>query len=236
MNMNLLSGKKKPDFAFELTAKDLVYFDVKRFNISDFDKQNDRKLYDLAQRLKTIEKPYYVNLKQMENELNFDLDSAFGVIEKWILQNNLKVGNTLNYENLFNIKITKTKGIKNHVLYSYNGKNPKIHLDKPTSDILSKVRAYQKVIIDSGFPFFVGIDLTFDTLKDPLDYLIQFLGGSCMNIDTKIESFQLGEFYTISEFDGLTGLLIRYNNQFYWLNNPKNDKQIKFRTAKTIIE
>jgi hypothetical protein len=122
------------------------------------------------------------------------------------------------------------------VLYSYSGENPKIHVSKPASDILSKIRTYQEVIIDSGFPFFVGIDLTFDTLKDPEDYWVQFLGGSCMNIDTAVESFQLGEFYVNSEFDGLTGLLIRYNNQFYWLNNPRNTNQIKFRNAKTEYE
>lgn len=57
-----------------------------------------------------------------------------------------------------------------------------------------------------------------------------------MNIDTKVESFQLGEFYDNSEFDGLTGLLIRYNNQFYWLNNPRNSNQIEFRTAKSTYE
>jgi hypothetical protein len=227
---------KTPDFKFNLLTNSSTYFDVKRFNISDFDKLNDRKLYDLAERLKTIQKPYYVHIEQIKKKLEFDLDLAFNVIEKWILDKALKEGDAFNYENQFNIEVTKTNGIKDYVLYSYSGENPKINLNKPASDILSKIRTYQQVIIDKGLPFFVGIDLTFDTLKDPHDYCVQFLGGSCMNIDTKVESFQLGEFYDNSEFDGLTGLLIRYNNQFYWLNNPRNINQIEFRTAKSTYE
>ncbi|MBU2996273.1 hypothetical protein KO500_07495 [Cellulophaga baltica] len=220
-------GLKTPDFAFELTTKDLVYFDVKRFNISDLDKANDRKLYDLVERLKTIEKPYHVHLEQIEKELDFDLEITFEVIRKWLLQNTLNEGDSFNYENLFSMEIGIANEIKNHVLFSYSCKNPKIHISKLASDVLSKVRTYQRDIIDNGFPFFVGIDLTIDTLKDPVDYWIQFLGGSSMNTDTGIESF-----YTNSEFDGLTGLLIKYYNQFYWLNNPKNNRQIKFQNAK----
>ena len=214
----------------------MAYFDVKRFNISDFDKQNDRKLRDLAERLKTIAKPYYVHLEQIEKELKFDLDIAFSVIEKWILQNILKEGDDYNYKNQFNVEITKTKGIKNYVLYSYSGENPKIHPRKLVSDVLSKIISYQEVIIDRGFPFFVGIDLTLDTLKNPTDYWIQFLGGSCVNIDKKVDPFQLGEFYADSRFDGITGLLIRFNNEFYWLDNPKNNNQIKFQNARTGYE
>ncbi|AIZ41137.1 hypothetical protein [Cellulophaga baltica] len=221
-------GLKTPDFAFELTNKNLVYFDVKRFNISDLDKKNDKKLYDLAELLKTIEKPYYVYLEQIEKELDFDLEITFEVIKKWLLHNNLNKGDSFNYENLFRVEIGIENKNRNHVLYSYICKNPNIHISKLASDVLSKVRTYQKDIIDNGLPFFVGIDLTSDTLKDPLDYWIQFLGGSSMNNDTSIDSF-----YTNSEFNGLTGLLIKYCDQFYWLNNPKNNTQIKFQNAKT---
>lgn len=225
--------KKTPDFKINLKSHGSAYFDVKRFNISDFDKQNDRKFYDLAKQLEKIEKPYYLHLEQIENNLEFDLEVAFNLIEKWILQNTLKEGDSFNYENQFNIEVTKTKGIKDYVLCTYSVENPKIHPSKPVSDVLSKIKCYQEVIIDKGFPFFVGIDLTIDTLKNPVDYWIQFLGGSCINIDTKVESFQLGEFYADPRFDGLTGLLIRFNNQFYWLINPKNKSQIKFQNART---
>jgi hypothetical protein len=226
-------GQKKPDFVFKLTNNELVYFDVKRFNVSDFDKRNDKILYELAELLKTIKKPYYLHIEQIKKELSFDLQSTFLGVEKWILQNDLREGNSYNYKDMFRIEISKTNGIKNHVLYSYRGKNPTIHANKPVSDILSKIRTYQKVIIDYGFPFFVGIDLTIDTLKDPLDYWIQFCGASCIDIDTEIESFQLGEFYTNPELDGLTGLMIRFNNQFYWLKNPRSTKQLEFQNIKT---
>lgn len=53
---------KTPDFKIHLATNRSAYFDVKRFNISDFDKLNDKKLYDLAERLKTIQKPYYVHI------------------------------------------------------------------------------------------------------------------------------------------------------------------------------
>ncbi len=221
--------KKTPDFKLSLKSNGFAYFDVKRFNISDLDKQNDKKLYDLAKRLKTIEKPYYVHLDQIEKELEFDLDLAFNVIKKWILQNPLKEGDEFNYKNQFNIEITKIKGIKNHVLYSYSSNNPKIHPAKIVSDVLSKIKSYQKVIIDKGLPFFVGIDLTIGTLKDPDDYWIQFLGNSSINE----ELFQFGEFHTDSRFDGLSGLLIRFSNQFYWINNPKNNNQVKFQNVRT---
>ncbi|MFB0947869.1 MAG: hypothetical protein QMB24_17250 [Spirosomataceae bacterium] len=137
-------GQKRPDFTFELTDKNFVYFDVKRFNISDFDKRNNQKLYDLAERLKTIEKPYFVHLEQIEKELDFDLDVTFKVIEKWFLQNTLKEGESFNYKNLLSIEIIKTKGIKDYVLYSYSGENPKIHVSKPASDILSKIKTDSK--------------------------------------------------------------------------------------------
>lgn len=227
---------KTPDFKLNLTTNSSVYFDVKRFNISDFDKLNDRKIYDLAERLKTIQKPYYVHIEQIKKKLEFDLDLAFNVIEKWIIEKVLQKGDAFNYENQFNIEVTKTNGIKDYVLYSYSGENPKISQNKPASDILSKLRTYEQIIIDKGLPFFVGIDLTFDTLKDPHDYWVQFLGCYCMNIDTNEESFQLGEFYDNSEFNGLTGLLIRYSNKFYWLNNPRNSNQIEFRTSKSTYE
>lgn len=228
--------RKTPDFKAVLKSGGFVYFDVKRFNVSDFDKKNDKKLYYLAERFKTIKKPYYVDLQPIAKELKFDVDVAFNEIEKWILQNTLKEGDSYNYTNQLNIEVTNTKGIKDYILYSYSFENPKIHPCKPVSDIVSKLRKYQEVIIDRGFQFFVGLDLTFDTLINPTDYWIQFLGASCINIDTKVETFQLGDFYTNSEFDGLTGLLIRYNSQFYWLNNPRNNRHIKFQHAKTKYE
>lgn len=222
---------KTPDFKIHLPNNRPVFFDVKRFNISDSDKLNHNKLYDLAKGLKTIQKSYTVLITQTKRELNFDLDLTINSIEKWILHNTLKKGDVFNYENKFNVVITKTDGNTDHLICFLNPENPKINQKKSADDILTKLKAYQEVIIANGYPFFVGIDLTYKTLKDPNDYWVEFLGGSCFHTESNLESFKLGKFYNQSEFDGLTGLLIRYNNQFYWLNNPRNSNHVNFKTT-----
>lgn len=229
-------GSKRPDFLFKTHKDETVYFDVKRFNVSDFDKRNQRMLYELCTRLKTIKKPYYLHVDQLAIELNFDINKAFIEIEKWILNNDLNEGDYYTYQDELKIEIEKTDGIKDHVLYMYSSENPKIHVNKPMTDIISKISSYQDSIIKNGFPFFVAIDLTYDTLKDPSDYWLQFLGGSCMDITSWSESFRLGAFYNNSLLNSLVGLLIRYNNQFYWLNNPRNQVELRFEHVKNNYE
>jgi len=86
--------------------------------------------------------------------------------------------------------------------------------------------------MDKGIPFFIAIHLTVDTLKSPWDYWIFFLGGTYESIDTGEVSFQLGEFYQNQELDNLIGLLIYYNEQFYWLKNPRCKTRLEFKNVK----
>ena len=120
-----------------------------------------------------------------------------------------------------------------HVLYAYSSPHPKVPAVKIKEDIVRKIDSYKETIIDKGFPFIIGIDLTLDTMKDPEDYWLFFHSGSCENIDTNIVSTYLGEFYIDNRLNGLTGILIQYCDTIYWLKNPRNKFSIDFENAKT---
>lgn len=225
-------GEKTPDFLFKIKNEKTIYFDVKRFNTSDFDSTNRRKLYEFCEKLKSIQKPYYIQVEHISDKIESNIDEAFFKAEKWILDETRRKNDFYILNPDLKIEIIKTDGIKDNVLYLFSGNNPKIHISKPKSDIIAKLQTYQNEIINKGIPFFVAIDLTFDTLKDPFDYWLQFLGGSSMDISTGAESFRLGEFYKNEELNSLAGLLIRYNNEFYWVNNPRNKTNIDFKNVK----
>lgn len=225
-------GNKTPDFLIRPAIGQTIYFDVKRFNTSDSDSNNRRKLHELCKKLKTIKKPYYIQVDHVSDKINSSIDEVFSKAKNWITNENRKKDDSCILNAELKIKIVKVDGIKDHVLYLFRGNNPKIHIAKPKSDILDKLKVYQKDIIDNDIPFFVAIDLTFGTLRDPFDYWFQFLGGYSMEDPTGIESFMLGEFYWNNELNSLAGLLIRYNNEFYWLNNPRNKTNIDFKNVK----
>jgi len=225
--------KKTPDFLIKTENNETIYFDVKRFNTSDFESTNRRKLYQFCEKLKSIKKPYYLKIEHISDKIEFNIDEAFSKAKKWIIDKSRKKNDSYIINTDLKIEIVKTDGIKDHVLYLFSGNNPKIHTSKPKSNIIDKIRTYQNEIINKGTPFFVAIDLTFNTLKDPSDYWLQFLGGSLIDISTGTESFRLGEFYDDNELNGLAGLLIRYNNEFYWLNNPRNKTDIDFKNVYT---
>ena len=132
-------------------------------------------------------------------------------------------------ENQIEVYIHSIDGNADHILYFFSPFEPKIHPSKIKTDILQKLLRYKESIIEKEFPFFVGIDLRFNTLRDPIDYWQFFLSGSCEDIDTRTESFLLGEFYKNNALNGLTGLLLKYNQKFYWLKNPRNKFNIKFK-------
>ena len=224
--------KKRPDFLIKTKNSETIYFDVKRFNTSELDSYNRRKLYEFCEKLKTIQRSFYVQVDQVSKNINLDIENAFVEAYGWILCDERKKDDILMINNELKIEIVKVDGIKPHVLYLFSGNNSNIHIAKPKTDVLTKLNNYKEEIIGKDIPFFVGIDLTFDTLITPCDYWLLFLGGSCMDSSTGTESFILGEFYNGRQLDYLTGLLIRYNNEFFWLKNPRNKTLIDFKNVK----
>lgn len=225
-------GGKTPDFRIRTRNEKTIYFDVKRFNTSDIDSNNNRKLHEFCEKLKSIKKPYYIQVKQVSDKIDSNIDVAFYKAREWIIDDTRKKDDFYILSPDFKIKIKKTDGINDSVLCTIIINKPRIHIKKPISDILDKVKTYQNEIINKEIPFFVAIDLTTDTLKNPFDYWLQFLGRSSMDISAGVESFRLGEFYNNKELNGLVGLLIRYNYEFYWINNPRNKTKIDFKNAK----
>lgn len=216
-------GTQTPDFQVTIN-KTNCFCDVKKFNLSESDQQNRSLLNNLLSRLKSIEPNTYVSLNQLDLGLDFNIESAVSEISDWL--KNAKLGDIYILDSQIKIEIIKSRTNSDHILSTSNPSNPIINESKIKSIIIEKLNRYESIAKTN--PFFICIDQTFTTLREPHDYLIKFLGGSCENIDTGAECFQLGDYYNDSKLNLLAGILLLYNTEYYWLPNPRCIFKIDF--------
>ncbi len=222
-----IAQNKTPDFGLEINNSN-TFFDVKRFNISDNDKEDGYILSDLCNELELIKKPYAIDVQQISKSLEIDVDLAKQEIEKWLLSDEITPYSSYIYDDQLQIDIIGVHDSCENIIFMFTPNTPKIHPSKIKSDIIKKLESYNEAIIESNIPFFVAIDLTFDTLIDPRDYMYFFMASPSIN-----NSYVLGEFYNDKKLNGLTGILISYNTKFYWINNPRNSFEICFKNTET---
>jgi len=94
--------------------------------------------------------------------------------------------------------------------------------------VMDKLTYYRTSIINNGYPFFVCIDLLFDSMIEPEDFIMKYRGTGVLDIDDGSESTLLGEFYFDEHYSKLLGLLIRYNGGFFWIRNYRQPDYLKF--------
>lgn len=218
-----LNGKT-PDFLINDFS---AICEVKKFNISEFDQNNGDRLNELFTAIGKLESEIYVAIQQLTTCLDFHTESVVNEFSNWLNFTKRDIRENFIYQNQIKLEILKVDTGYPKILSMISPENPKIHPFKIESDILEKLHKYEE--ISKKQPFIICVDLSFDTLRDPHDYWLKFLGGSCIEIDTNLESFFLGEFYENINYNSLSGILIRYNLNFYWLKNPRNEYHIPFQ-------
>ena len=226
----------KPDIRIKINQQEIIG-DIKRFNLSEQDQIKEDFFYQLARKIKKIQKPYHVRIRQIKSfdYKTKDLDSIITDFNIWVDRKDIKIGEIFNFENLFSIEIIKLNGIRDYIVWtSYNTLKNKINPNKILNIINDKITSYEDVFIDKGFPFFVCIDLTFEVLIEPEDFEERYLGDYSLNIDDSTEAFTLGEFYNDNSFSKIIGILIRYNGDFFWIKNPRHPEYINFKTTRDL--
>lgn len=215
---------KTPDFLINDFS---AICEVKKFNISEFDQNNSDRLYELFKAIGKLESEINVAIHQLTRCLDFHTESVINEFSNWLNYTKRNIRENFIYQNQIKLEILKVETGHPKILSMISPENPKIHPLKIESDILEKLYKYEG--ISKKQPFIICVDLQFDTLRDPHDYWLKFLGGSCIDIDTNVESFLLGEFYENTNYNSLSGILIRYNLNFYWIKNPRNEYHIPFQ-------
>lgn len=222
---------KTPDFLIHTDNKINLICDVKRFNISTQDESDKKIIRALTNKLKNIKIRKYILITQLKRGLTFDLESLFNTIHSKLLNKELeKKGDCYNHNNELEISILiENEGINNNLLCLTHWLNPSVNLIKLKSIVREKINSYSG-ILNNNSSFFIGIDLTFSTQLDPSDYWKIFNGYSAIEPNGQ-KSFDLGEFYTNYDFKNLSGILILFNENFYWLENKTRAGKIRFLNA-----
>lgn len=225
----------KPDIRIKLNEQEVIG-DIKRFNLSESDQIKEDFFYRLARNLKSINKPYYVRIKQTKPFAysTVDVDEIKHDFMIWVSKENINVGDTFYFKDMFSIEVTKLNGIRDYILYSYSTLDNKINPNKILNIIRDKITAYEEAFIDKGIPFFICVDMVFEAMIDPEEFEVKYLGGLSLNINDSTESFDLGKFYNDTKFGKIIGILLRYNGDFYWVKNPRHQKVLNFKTTKEI--
>jgi hypothetical protein len=211
---------KTPDLQIKLKGVNVIG-DVKRFNLREDDQIKERFFYELATQLQTIQFPYYVHIKQLRDfsyEL-FEILKIANDFQNWLLSETVKIGSVYNFQDIITIELTNLTGIENNILFSYQTLENIISPNKAVYIIKDKLNYYLESIVHKGYPFFVCVDLLFDSSLNPQTFEIIFQGESALNIDTGVESFILGEFYFNEIYSKFIGILIRYNGKYTWIRN-----------------
>lgn len=223
---------KKPDLKF-LYGNRIIISDVKRFNLSEEDQKKTDFFYNLVTLLKSINKPYIVRISQ-NKDFNYDTTEVKEVCNKfdlWINSNNTLIGEVFNYHDLLSIEIVKPNIKTNFIQFgSYSMNNNKINPNKIRSIVKEKIDAYKETFIDIGIPFFVCIDIVFETLIEPCDFENRFHGNLTLNIRELNKTNRHGQFHN-EDFNKILGLLIRYNGNFYWIQSPNYKDIFNFTTT-----
>jgi hypothetical protein len=225
----------KPDIRIKLDNQEIIG-DIKRFNLSDCDQIKEDFFYRLASSLKSIYKPYYVFINQIK-PFNYDtvnVDEIKNDFKVWVSRENIIFGDIFIFQDLFSIEVTNLNGVRDYILYSYSTLDNKINPNKILNVVIDKITTYEETFIDKGIPFFVCVDMVFDALIEPEDFEVKYNRGLTLSIDDSTESYFLGEFKNDTKFEKMIGILLRYNGDFYWVKNPKQQKVLNFRTIKQI--
>ena len=226
--------KQKPDIKIKLADTEIIA-DIKRFNLSELDQDKEDFFYRLTKILKTIKVPYKVRIKQEESfdYKKIDIEVLRDNFEGWIKNKNISVGDIFNYQDLFNIEIVKRNKMTDYVQFtSYSTFDNKINPHKILNIVSDKINIYQKNFIDNGFPFFICVDIVFETLITPEDFELRFLGDISLSNCELQDSISSGGFNNDDKFAKIIGLLIRYNGDFYWIHNPKHKDFFNFKTIR----
>lgn len=161
--------KQKPDIKIDFENREIIA-DIKRFNLSERDQDKEDFFYRLTIILKTIKKPYKVRIKQFKgfDYKMIDLKAFRNKFEIWINKKDNSVGDIFYYQDLFTIEITKQNNATDYIqISSYSTLNNKINPYKILNIVSDKIDAYEKNFIEKGFPFFVCVDIVFETMITP---------------------------------------------------------------------
>jgi hypothetical protein len=211
-----------PDLRILLESS-AVYADVKRFNLSDLDQKNKRFFDQLFEALKQVKHSVYVFVTQLQ-EFDYDSYSISALateIEAWLFSEKRNIGDQwMDHQGFLKVQIEKINTGKNRVLSCDTPPTPVTHPRKILSVVEEKVEKYREAILDQGIPFFVCLDLVFAGTFDPQDFWDFYIGEKGTNITTGSNFFEPGAFFTHPSIAKMIGLLIRYNQEFFWIQNP----------------
>jgi hypothetical protein len=223
---------KKPDLKI-FHGNRIIISDIKRFNLPEEDQKKADFFYNLVTSLKTINKPYIVRITQ-NKDFEYEIAEIKKVCDKfdlWLNSKNILNGAIFNYHDFFSIEIVKPNIKSNFIQFgSYSMKDNKINPNKILNIVKEKIDRYKETFIDIGIPFFVCIDIVFETLIEPSDFENRFQGNLILNTRELYNSNKYGLFHN-QNFNKILGLLIRYNGNFYWIQSPNYKDIFNFKTT-----
>jgi hypothetical protein len=201
-----------------------------------------------------IKKPYIIQLSFTNQDYNsslYNLDKIIEEIQLWLTDERTKSEKKI-FQDIVELCIYCNNSKYNHAciigsVSSIDFKTQKLKQNpnhKP-NEISKKITKYRALIENNNLPYFIAVSMDFTSGFDFDDFREYFLGTGVFNADFgKIipeypennnwgENWtELGKFY---ELPHLSGLILRYNNEYKILLNPLKSQVIYSKKYESLL-
>lgn len=155
-----------------------------------------------------------------KSKFNYDIELINNISNSfiaWLKKKERQADEIFRYENKLNISFLKSPTAKKYIIY--HPLQNTIHDRKISGVVIEKLKNYNEALKTNAEGIIICIDLLFDSVYEPDDYIEEFRAVGSVNIDTNTCFSSLGHFYLHPECSRLLGLVILYNKKYHWIRN-----------------
>lgn len=244
-----------PDWSVGL-SQTFSIFEVYRLGKSNKTNQMD-SLYDIiSKKIDTLNYDSYLKIEVNDSCTEESVDDIEGLLpelDEWLATNYNVLNASKRFKKLFELTVIKTNTGKNNTLYLHG---PRIIDQLPhklvqsenlkDNEITKKLKKYVDIISEYDLPYFICVDIDFESGFHYSDFEEYFYGQSTEFIsydssrnyipDFGKEWTTLGEFYNPQTRTSLSGLLIIENGILRVLMNPNRNQRIYDKRFESLLK
>jgi len=248
-------NNQKPDWSI-FVSDSIVLAEVYRLGKSQKDQARSDFEYPLMKKIEKLNHRYLIKMTFLDEYFDtakFNTEIIVGELDNWLTNSSKNKGETIILQKNFLFEIRKTNTPKNHLYCIGNASSIEIKQEKleqieklNPNEISKKLTKYNSLILENHSPYFLCVSIDFISGFDFNDFIEYFLGKGVENIDFDTTLGNMAEFKqwgktwtTLGEFynnQTLSGLILFYNNEFKFIQNPNRNQVIYEQKYKQILK
>lgn len=251
----LFETKQRPDWTITL-KNSMAICDVYRLGKSQIDQIRNDFENSLFQRIETIEGNCCIKigfLNEYFEPKNYDIDQIFSGFQCWFNASEREKGEIITLFENFEFEIFQSHTKRKHLTCVGNANSINIkpfklkqHPDLCPNELTKKLYKYKNLIECLNTPYFICVDIDFESGFEHEDFEEYFRGSQVEFIDYgsllgNLEQFrhlgkqwtELGVFYSNLQ---LSGIITLYNGKFKPLLNPSRKQTIYQSINKELLD